>query len=185
MWIGDAAAEHLVAAADAQDKSAAPQMGPQVDVPAEFPQRREIGDGRLRSRQDDQRGVARHRLMRPEKDQIDAGFQSKRIEIVEVGDARIDQHGDAQPAVGAGDSTVLQDHRVFRRQSMRVGEERHQAQRLPACAVGDERHAVVEQRRIAAEAIDDEADDHCGVGRIDHGLGADQARDHAAAVDVA
>ena len=65
------------------------------------------------------------------------------------------------------------------------GEERHQAQSLPARLARDELHAVVEQRRIAAEAVDDEAHDHLGVGRIDHRLGADQAGDDAAAVDVA
>ena len=41
------------------------------------------------------------------------------------------------------------------------------------------------RRGIAAEAIDDEAHDHRGVGRLDHRLGADQAGDDAAAVDVA
>src|SRR5258708_9582465 len=76
VWIGDAAAEHLIAAADSQDRAAAPQMGPEVDVPAELPERGEIGDGRLRARQDDQRGIARHGLVGPEKDEIDARIQS-------------------------------------------------------------------------------------------------------------
>ena len=203
--IGDAAAEHLVAAADSQDGAAAPQMGPEVDVPAEFPERGEIGDGRLRARQDDQRGVARHRLVRPEKDEIDTGIEAQRIEIVEIGDTRIGQHDDAPGALKlfrtaslrlahaheraggsrSGRRRYSQPQRILCRQSMRGVEKRHQAQRLPAGVTGDRLHAVVEQRGIAAEAVDDEAHDHRGVGRIDHRPGADQARDHAAAVDVA
>ena len=68
---------------------------------------------------------------------------------------------------------------------MRRLEERQQAERRPAGAARDVRHAVGEQRRIAAEAVDDEAHDHRRIGRIDHGLRADEAGDHAAAVDVA
>jgi hypothetical protein len=64
-------------------------------------------------------------------------------------------------------------------------EERHQAQRAPAGAIAHRLHAVVEQRGIAAEAIDDEAHDHVGILGIDHGLRTDQTCDHAASVDVA
>ena len=67
MWIGDGAAQHLIAAADAEHESAAPQMRLEVDVPAELPQRREIGDGRFRPGQDDQPGIARHRSCGPTK----------------------------------------------------------------------------------------------------------------------
>ena len=42
-----------------------------------------------------------------------------------------------------------------------------------------------EKRGIAPETIDDEAHDFRRVGRVDHGLGADDLRDHAAAIDVA
>jgi hypothetical protein len=68
---------------------------------------------------------------------------------------------------------------------MGLGEERQQAERRPAGAALDVLHAIGEQRGIAAEAIDDEADDHRGISRIDDGLRADDAGDHAAAVDVA
>ena len=64
-------------------------------------------------------------------------------------------------------------------------EEGHEAQRLPAGVLRDRLHAVVEQRGIAAEAIDDEAHDHGVVGGGDDGLCADEACDHAAAVDIA
>ena len=39
-----------------QHGAAAPDVGAQVDVPAEGARRGEVGDGRLRSREDDQRG---------------------------------------------------------------------------------------------------------------------------------
>ena len=63
--------------------------------------------------------------------------------------------------------------------------ERDEAERLPTGRVRDRRHAGCKQRRIAAELVDQEAAHQRGVVRIDHRLGADQARDHAAAVDVA
>ena len=56
--IGDAAAEHLVAAAQAEHAAAAADMGDDVDVPALLPQDGEIGDGRLRARQEDEIGLA-------------------------------------------------------------------------------------------------------------------------------
>ena len=53
------------------------------------------------------------------------------------------------------------------------------------CGAAIERHAVVEQRRVAAEPVDDEALDQRGVGGVEHRAGADEAGDDAAAVDVA
>ena len=51
--------------------------------------------------------------------------------------------------------------------------------------VGDRSITVIEQRGIAAELVDDEACDDCGIVGIEHALDADQLRDHAAAIDVA
>ena len=62
---------------------------------------------------------------------------------------------------------------------------RHETERRPAGALGNEAHAALEQGRIAAEAVDDEAADHRSVRLVEHGLGADEARDDAAPVDVA
>jgi hypothetical protein len=45
--------------------------------------------------------------------------------------------------------------------------------------------AVVEEARVAAELVDEEAPDQRGVGRVDDRLRADDLRDHPAAVDVA
>ena len=49
----------------------------------------------------------------------------------------------------------------------------------------DRRDAVVEQAQLAAELVDQEAADERALGRLQHRLRADQARDDAAAVDVA
>ena len=68
---------------------------------------------------------------------------------------------------------------------MRRREERHEAERAPSRALGDEAHAVVEQARVAAKLVDEEADDHVRVLRRDHRLRADELGDDAAAVDVA
>ncbi len=55
----------------------------------------------------------------------------------------------------------------------------------PAGALRDRRIAVVEQARIAAKLVDEKAlDQRCILG-IDHGLCADDLRDHPAAIDIA
>ena len=55
----------------------------------------------------------------------------------------------------------------------------------PARALGDGAHAGFEQGRIAAELVDQKAADQHGIGGVEHGLGSDDLRDHAAAIDVA
>ena len=62
---------------------------------------------------------------------------------------------------------------------------RNQPERLPSGQLRDPRHAIGEQRRIAAEFVDDVTADQRRIVRRDDGFGADKACDHAAAVDVA
>ena len=62
--IVDRLAQHLIAAADAEDGAAAACMGGEVDVPALGAQGREIGDGRFGAGKDDEIGVARQRRCR-------------------------------------------------------------------------------------------------------------------------
>ena len=88
-------------------------------------------------------------------------------------------------AFGLGAGACIERQRIFRRQQPRIGKERDEPERVPAGLLRDERHRVGKQRGIAAKLVDDEAADQRGVGGIDHRLGADEARDHAAAVDVA
>ena len=96
--IGDRPAEHLIAAANAEHVTAAPHMGGEIDVPAGITKGGEVGDGGFRAWKDDEVGVAWHRLANAKELQIDAWLQPQRIEIVEIGDARIGQHDDARPA---------------------------------------------------------------------------------------
>ena len=87
--IGDAPAQHLVAAAQPEDMPALAAMREDVDVPPLAPQKGEIGQGRLRSGQDDQ---SRHRAAAGGR----AGtitsstprLGAQRVEIVEIRDAR-------------------------------------------------------------------------------------------------
>ena len=69
--------------------------------------------------------------------------------------------------------------------ALRLREKRDEAERLPAGQARDGGHAAFEQRRIAAKFVDQEPAHQRRILRVDHRLGADQARDHAAAVDVA
>jgi hypothetical protein len=68
---------------------------------------------------------------------------------------------------------------------MRRRKEWHEAERAPPRALGDEAHAVVEQARVAAKLVDEEADNHLRILRRDDRLRADELGDDAAAVDVA
>ena len=91
---------------------------------------------------------------------------------------------DARSVFGPGRARV-ERQRILRRQQPRLGKEGNEAERLPAGRRRDQRHAVGEERRVAAEFVDEEALDQRRIVGIDHRLGADQAGDHAAAVDVA
>ena len=99
--IGNAAAEHLISAANAEDSSALAAMREEVDVPPFAPQGFEIGDRRLRARKNDKRGVARQRLPWPDHDNLNVWLRMEWIEIVEIGDARQqwDRDPDRPPAL--------------------------------------------------------------------------------------
>ena len=160
-------------------------MREDVDIEARLAQRGEIGDGRLGARQDNEIGVARQRIARPHPHQLDGRLGVERIEIVEIGDMRQQRNGDLDGGSGLDRPRSLQREGILRRQQPRFGQEGDEAERLPAGGRRDKRHAVGEQRRVAAELVDQEAFDQRRVVGVDHRLGADQAGDHPAAVDVA
>lgn len=60
--IGDAVSKHLIAAAQPQNQPAAPVVRQNINIPALPAQSCQIGDTRLRSGQDDERGLHRDRL---------------------------------------------------------------------------------------------------------------------------
>ena len=80
---------------------------------------------------------------------------------------------------------LLQRERIFRRQQARIREVRDQAERLPPGRLRDALHSRGKQRGIAAKFVDDEAANQRRILRRQHGFGADEAGDDAAAVDIA
>ncbi len=74
--IGNAAAQHLVSATEADDSSALAAMREQIDVPAFAPQELQIGNSCLRPGQDHHRGVARQRPARPGHYQFNSRLRS-------------------------------------------------------------------------------------------------------------
>ena len=80
-------------------------------------QRGEVGDRRLRARQDDEIGVARQRRARPHRDQLDRGLGVERIEIVEVGDVRQDRHRDAHARLRLRGQRSIERERILGRQT--------------------------------------------------------------------
>jgi hypothetical protein len=99
-------------------------------------------------------------------------------------DSRQDRAGD-QPAPPAARRGAIQHHCILARQADRGGQPGHHAEASPAGPFLDCAIAVLEQRRIAAELVDEEAADHRRVPGVDHGAGADDRGDHAAPVDIA
>ena len=80
---------------------------------------------------------------------------------------------------------AIEVDRIFCRQPCRLRQPRHHAERRPARAARDCGEALVEQPDIAAKLVDDEAVDARALVRLQHEMRADQARDDAAAVDIA
>ena len=130
-----------------------------------------------------------------------AGLGAQRVEIVEIGDARQQRHGDLDPSRDSlaalrricgrdgqprpGWMRTPQRHRILGRQQRGLGEKRHDAEAAPAGALADRGDAAVEQPDIAAEFVDDIAGQPAALGRRQQRVRADELRDDAAALDVA
>ncbi len=98
---------------------------------------------------------------------------------------RQDRHGDLERGTSFLGAHGVQRQRILRRKRPGLGEEGDKPQRLPSRDLGNLCHAAGEQRGIAAELVHEKADDHLSVVRVEHRLGADEAGDDAAAVNVA
>ena len=181
----DAPAEHLVAAAEPEHPPAAPDMGADVDVPA---LRAQEGRGR------------RWWSSSP------AAARGRRTGIGSPGRHQHHARRRARPGAGRGRRNWRCAAAPARPRPC-AGPRRRPSPRAPRASSAGRRaasgkcgisprlgqpvarrdggHAVGEQARVAAELVDEEAPDHRGVGRVDHRLGADEAGDDAAPVDVA
>ncbi len=181
--VGDLAPEHLIAAAEARDFPAAPRMGEDVDVPALRPQRLEIGEGRLRARQDDEIGGgsgapgAANRNRTPGSAR--SGSKSSKLEICGRRGTTITRSPD--DAAGSRSSATASSA-GRRAASAKKGISPNDGQPLIAsiCA-----HPVGEQRGVAAELVDQETAHQRRVIGVEHRARADDLRIDAAAVDVA
>src|SRR5207248_6808132 len=78
-----------------------------------------------------------------------------------------------------------QSHRVFRREEASVREIRHDPKASEASALADRRDAAVEQARVAAEFVDDVADQPLALALRQQRVRSDELRDNAAALDIA
>ena len=87
--------------------------------------------------------------------------------------------------IGLAGARRIKCERVLGRQQPRIGKEWNEAERFPSSGARNLPHPIGEQRRVAAKLVDQETADQRRIGWIDDGLGADQARNHPAAVDVA
>ena len=155
-------------------------MGADVDIPALAAQEGEVGAGVLAARQHGEVDPARQRLAGP--DEADAGLAGQRVEIVEIGDARIAEGGNARrPRQRPGG---LQGHGILRRQRPRRLEPGHHAEAGQAAEPLQRRDRRGEQGGVAAELVDDIAAEARRIGGRQHLAGARDRGDDAAPVDV-
>ena len=157
-------------------------MGGKVDIPPLLPHVSQITDGGFRPRQQDQVCIPRQGLSRADDLDGDARLQLQRVEIVKIGDAREFRNRDPEPVPRRNDRQV---RRILRRQFCGVGKPWQHAKRVPARALGYRPHTLFEKRDITTELVDHEPPDQRAIRRIQHNIGPDQLRDHAAAVYVA
>ena len=118
------------------------------------------------------------------KTSFDAGLDAERIEIVEIGDARQHRHGDLD-AVAMLAVVPRSRSTTSSAGSRPPAAKGHDAERRPAGAPRDRRSAIVEQRGVAAELVDQESLDPRRFAPARRTVRADEAGDDAAAVDVA
>ena len=160
-------------------------MGGDVDVPALLTQEAQIADGRFRAGQQHQIRH-RNRLTRLHDPQVDRGLVTERVEIVEIRDPGETGHRDHHRGVGIRClRRTVQCHRILRRQTSGLGEPGHHPEAGPAGPLGDLPQAVVEQRDVAPEPVDQKTYHVCPISVRQNRVGPDHRRDHPAPVDVA
>src|ERR1700730_18805936 len=150
--------------------TAAPEVREKIDIPALAPERREAGDRRLRTGENDEHRLGGQGLAAFDHDNADLTLQIKRIEIVEIGDARQDRNRDRDrpPARPWG----AKPERILLRQSRRIRAKTNKPKARPTGQLLDPSHAARKKNRIATKRVEEKPRDQFSVGRIEHGLGA-------------
>ncbi len=179
--VADPASQHLKSAADPDDPAAGPMEVEDRLIESAPAQLGQIPQGTLGAGQHEQiQAGDRFRIL--EIDQLDAGLPLEGIEIGIVGNARQTHHADAQRVAGHPAALAGQRHRVFfGKLQLQPGD--HAQHRHPG-AVLHRLDSRAQQRRIAAELVDDHPGHLAALGGIEHRQGADDRGEHAAAVDV-
>ena len=178
--------EHLIAAANAEHTAAAATMRRRVEVPALRAQKSarsaivDLEPGRMTSAASPGSGSPGRT-----KTSSTSGSGLQRIEIVEIGDARQHRHGDLRAAAAPARQPLERRAHPPPAVARRLGSQGTTPKHAPAGAAFDRAHAVVEQRRIAAKLVDDEAAISARIFGIEHACVPTRLRDDAAAIDVA
>src|SRR5258708_10817729 len=85
----------------------------------------------------------------------------------------------------AGLARLRKPQRIFRRKFPGARKVRQNPKTSPGRSLGDPPVAIVEQRGVTAEFVDDEAADYRGVLGVDDRLDPDHLVDYAAPLDIA
>ena len=127
--VADSAAQHLIAAADAEHQAAPAEVAGDIHVPALGAQHREVRERRLGAGQHHQIGGAGQRGAA--RDELDrhVRFGGQRVEVVEVGDPREHRHRHPDRIRRPSRAMVRQAEGVLRRQARGARKERHHAER--------------------------------------------------------
>ena len=142
LGVRDALAQHLVAAAHAQNPAPAPRMSEEVDLPALLAKKRRSAivallPGRITRSATGSGSPGRTNTSRTAGSMRSGSKSSKLAMRASIGTAIV-------TAPSARALAIPKAERVFRRQARGVGKERQEAEGAPAGPLGDHRHAVRE-----------------------------------------
>jgi hypothetical protein len=179
--VPDQRAQHLEAAADADDRRPSLQAAGHVGSEARVLQPTEVGDRALGSRQDE--GVG-HAVVRPfEVAEADVRLRLEGVEVGEVGHPRVQHHVDADLARRRSSADLPRRDGVLFGQAD-VAEVRHDAEHRPRGLALEELQAGLQDPEVAAELVDDEAAHARPLGFEEQVHRADDLGEDAAHVDV-
>jgi hypothetical protein len=118
--------------------------------------------------------------------QFDRGLHAERVEIVEIRDPGDNGDGDLQPfRTNPAGSLAVEIERILGGEPSRLGQPREHPDGTPAGAVRNRALTFYKKRNITPELVDEKCLYARTLGWFEHGMRPDEARDHAATIDVA
>ena len=179
--VGELFAEHLVAAADAEDRHVAGGQLLDSGLEARLPEPQQVGHSAFRAGEDDE--VRRPQFLRGlHVAQAEDRVVFQRREVREVRDLRQTEDGHVHRPLRRFDAQRLCQRILFVEFHPEV---RDDAQRRDSGQLAELVESVAEEAYIAAEFIDEQAFDPLFFVRFEEGHRAVELREHAAPVDVA